>query len=117
MLHFSCIFFCSYYLYSVCIGRGRIEKFAILAEYCEERFQKSAGDCYDVLSEKDIITDKLESIGYVTSVAQSINLGTTVAIGSSKIKINSEKVFYKNMHWKQWRVAKVEEVKSRDIIF
>ena len=97
----------------VCVGRGRIERFAVLAEYCSTNEEKEK---YSVLHHSKPITGDFATIGYVTSVTESVKHGTTVAIGVMTKK-SREKVLYRNLHWKHWRVATVTSLASDLAIF
>ena len=97
----------------ICSGRGRIERFAVLAEY-SERFEEK--EKYSVLHQSQPITGDFTTIGYVTSVAESVKHGTTVAIAVLTKKLR-EKVLYRNLHWKHWRVATVQNLASDIAIF
>lgn len=75
------------------------------------------GDRYLVGNEKDVITGKFETIGFVTSVAESNKLGTTVAIAILNSSQKHDKVFYRNLHWNHWRVACVKVLASTEMLF
>lgn len=101
----------------ICCGRGRIEKFAVLAEYSEDIENSAIANRYDIETETEIIFENFEKIGFITSVAESNKLGTTVAIGTFTTERQREKVFYKNLNWKHWRVATVKNIESNEILF
>ena len=93
-------------------GRGRMENFAVIASYPSTVIEEY--DPYSVLGTKKTITGKFEGLGYVTSVAQDFSIGSSVAIAtvkSSFFESKPDKIVYRNLHWKHWRVARVEYLK------
>ena len=87
------------------MGRGRVEKFAVLAKVPPDWSETNESE-FDVLFEKKPLEGNFEAIGYVTSVSMSISEGTTVAIAvfDAMHSLNeNEKVIYRNLHWKHWR--------------
>ena len=95
-------------------GRGRPEKFAVVASYPSNVPEY---DVYSVLDTKKPITGDFNGIGFVTSVSQDITAGVNVGIATIKSTIAAcrpEKVIYRNLHWNHWRVAKVEYIETGD---
>ena len=107
-------------VFLTCIGRGRLEKFAILAKPLLDGELEITRKTYNVLGESNDIVGEREGVGFVTSVAFSQKMGTTVAIGVVKsIYIDSVmngSVLYQNLHWNHWRVARVTPINNDQIL-
>jgi len=107
----------------VCEGRGRLERFAVLSlpdEQSEvERNALTGNDeqRYSVLEDAEPISGERETIGFVTSVSQSGALGCTVGVGTIKNGSIPSRLFYRNLHWKHWRVCRVESLSSEAVYF
>ena len=89
----------------LCIGRGRIEKFALVAKMPSDWSESNESE-FDVLFERKPLEGNFDAIGYATSVSMSIADGSNVAIAAIDSVYNiieNEKVIYKNLHWKHWR--------------
>ena len=59
-----------------------------------------------------------DSIGFVTSVSESGALGCTVGIGHISLTTPlPPRLFYRNLHWTNWRVCRVESLPSEAVYF
>ena len=67
---------------------------------------------YDVLGENEPVSGDRETVGFVTSAADSPQAGCSVAIGIFKKGQVPKKVLYRNLHWKHWRIARVLDLTS-----
>lgn len=72
---------------------------------------------YSVLEDAEPISGERETIGFVTSVSQSGALGCTVGVGTIKNGSIPSRLFYRNLHWKHWRVCRVESLSSEAVYF
>lgn len=89
-------------------GRGKLEKFAIVASFDESKIENF--DQHSVLAEKTPVLGDFEGIGMVTSAAEDYSIGRHVGIGIMKCQKGVQKVFYRSLHWKHWRIATVEPI-------